>query len=415
MSKRRNNYMLEKTERKEKKERKKRKDVKVTRDYIEPKNYCTSYAFDKTLERYVHVREAFNGSSHGYVVYTPEGEEIPVGAYQGKKYGWHFRALNSLDRRKVNGIGAGVKHELAVEIIKRTRSLRVNPLTFASDTAINYDFEGFKRPVYANQNLYNKCTLIADEVRVDSSIIEFGVKYRPDVLFIINNEYYAIEVIDTHGLFPELDDDESLLKMQAYFKNHINVIVVRITDMDADDIYDGKFTGEWYLSNYAQRCFKSLYSLCKHSYVKDADGYIVDNINDGYEVCNCYKTKDSNGSYGGITVALCKECQKAIGTMYFAFKDRDRSESEVIDDDGNKKVYFYPYFKTRKNSGNLCIHCFKLGESKEFRSNKPLTLPNVVANFHTSFGHAVQEFDKRYKLYMLGVNLDECLEKSYGT
>ena len=371
------------------------KDRAVKRKYIpiksEDANKHILYATDAETGRLVHISKAFNGNSHHY--YVEEGNiKADVMAYQGEELGWHYKLVNEDDRKRINieNWNSGLKHKKAVEIIAKLGCIKVGALTFASDIALTTDFVGFERDVYLNTYLYEPCTLIADKVNAET----MDGPYRPDVMFYVGDKKYAIEVIDTHGLWPHQKD--GLAKVQYYYDNDIDIIAVYINNLTLDDVMDGKFVGKWYLSSYARRCMETLYFMCKHSYAKDAFGQIVDNFDDCTTVCNCqqilasakeYNIIDGNNNIDKLT---CKRCQENSRGLYFAFRDSDRLP-------GEHKRYFYDYIPTKSNSGNMCIHCFKYKDFKKFRCGGDLTLANYITRFKTEFGHNYSEFDRIFK------------------
>lgn len=373
-------------------------DRDVRREFIplakEGKN-SKLWAYDAHTNEPVHISEAFNGISHDYYVKSDTGEKVKVVAYQGEQLGWHFGAFEPGDKHDFTKCNNGIKHDRTVQTIVKLGCLRVKPLTFASDAAMNWDFTGFDRPIYTNCHLYEECTVVADKVRSELAMtlqdFPFPENYKPDIIFDIGDKIYAIEVIDKHPLFPKIQNtDKDLAKMKYYFDNNIDVIAVNITHLSMEDIESGNFYGEWYLSSYARQCMEILYSMCKHSYVKNDLGNNVQNFNAGTIVCNCYGAKSTN-----VSTEHCRNCQNSSQNVLYAFRDKDRKL-------GDEKDYFYQYKGDKYNTGNLCVHCFKFDAFNKFRTRDKWTLPNFLQLFKTTFGHRADLFNERFKAYKEG-------------
>lgn len=354
------------------------RNVVVRRPYIPVKENeeVLEVAYDAETNKAVHIRNAYNGASHNYYVEGPDGAKYKVLAYQGTKMCWHFKFDKKISNKKSREIAEYNKHNLVAHMIRDLGCLRVEPLRLCDDKCLSVDFDGLDRGLYKNIILYPECTIVTDtEAMYDSNMKYTDSKRRPDVLFTMNGEEYAIEVIDTHPLYPEITDDDALKKMQFYQERNVNVIVVRINDLTIEQILAGEFKGQWYRSNYAQMVFDKIYYMCQHSFMKD-HGIKVNNIEQASEVCNCWRTK----AEGNIDITDCKQCMSSNRGMY-AFRDRDR-----INDD--TKTYFFPY-----RNGH-CIHCFKTNHFKLMRTTEYLTLANYIASFRKPFGFRAEYFNE---------------------
>lgn len=363
----------------------KKKDVKVNREFIDGADEWTQWAIDGESDTFkmVHIKDAFNGLSHEY--YIPDKYDssklVRVRACQGEKSAWYFGTY--WDKIKnTDGVYESLKHYVAKRMIKELGCLKVEALTFADDTAINSDFSGFRgedgkcNSVFKNQVLINAGTLVAEKAETE---VDLG-GYRSDVLYTVGNEKYAIEVVYTHGLWPDEKTGHDFEKMKYYYDKDINVIVVEIGDLSIEDIVNGKFTGKWRLSNYARKCLKTLWHICDHSFVKDSNNHNAKyNIpKDGYVACV---------RKGNVSVAACEECRKKSWEKGepFVFMDAERN-------DVNMDKYFYEEMKS------LCVHCLEEG-AKQFRRADSLNVGAVLNNFNIRLGFSLGYFDKKLTEY----------------
>lgn len=357
-------------------------DIVVRRPYIPAKKdeEVLEVAFDEETGKAVHIKDAFNGASHNYYVNAPDGKKYKVLAYQGTKLCWHYKLDKKVSAKKTREITEFNKHNIVAKLIQELGCLRIEPLKIFDDRCLTTDFDGLDRALYKNCRLYDECTIVTDTPAVYDSTMKYTSEgYRPDVMFTMNGEEYAIEVIDTYPLYPEINDEQALKKMQFYHERKVNVIVVRVHDLSMEQILRGEFKGQWYRSNYAEFVFENIYNMCMHSFLKE-NGLNVNNIDKATEVANCWKVRDDSKS---ICIGLCKECMASKLGLY-AFRDRDRI-------DGDNKTYFFPY-----RTGH-CIHCFKTNTYKLMRTTEYITLAGYLSRFNRSFGLRPDYFNEMFE------------------
>lgn len=296
------------------------------------------------------------------------------------------------------------KHKRTKQLIYEMGMLKVKDLHIYDDICLTTDYHGFEKDVFVPKFgagvLLKGGTLVFDTVEVECNIKKrFGLEHDifPDLFATIGNSYYAIEIVYKHDLTlnradyrSDEDYQNSLYKLKAYFSNGINVIKVYVNNITSKQIEKGQFSGEWYLSNYAQVCKNKIWSVTFPAVLKDVADDWVNDYNDDRNLL-CYKNvhdaynENTNAfpSPSQITVRECKECTNCIYGVYA---------------DGQNRVF------TKEQSS--CIHCYEctthFNSRYSGRKGKWSTFKQFLTTLMLDYLNSTSLFDKtfaeRYKV-----------------
>lgn len=259
------------------------------------------------------------------------------------------------------------EHRRAKQLIYEMGMLKVNDLHIYDDISLITDYYGFDKESFTSRFGEKAGVLIPGGTLVFENVYyEHNLKKRlgldrnlfTDIFVEIGNTYYAIEIIYKHDLTlnrenyeNEEDYERGVFKLKTYFEKNINVIKVRVQDME--QINSGNFIGEWYMSEYAQQCKSKIWRASFPAILTDFKGDYVSDYNKDRNLL-CYKSvrddyseDNKHTSPTQITLEECKNIKKCPYGIY-----ADRQERVFNDIEGSCiHCYMCDYPFDRKSSG----------------------------------------------------------------
>lgn len=299
------------------------------------------------------------------------------------------------------------EHRRAKQLIYEMGMLKVNDLHIYDDISLITDYYGFDKESFTSRFgkeagvLIPGGTLVFEEVYMEDSLKDRlciqSDDMIPDILGIIGNQHYAIEVVYKHDL--SLADEAGRNKVAEYFYRNFNVIRIYVNNLE--QINSGDIVGEWYMSQYAQECRRKIWAVTFPGLIKDASKTtkVCDYRTD--RKVQCYRTKLESAS---------SSTEAQNGKIRFINMESCAQKRSEFGKDGHKKaktqickyaIYADKMERVFTGKETACIHCYRfdnpITKDSSGRGGDWTTFPQFFATLKLEYLPSHNMFNRAFK------------------